>query len=269
LALNTVTTVIARVRDNVQEIVDWLNTTFFPSTNPTDGYVLTASGTGTVAWEAIPVHDAAVVTYTPTTAADWDSSADPGDVDNALDQLAERVKDVELTAPFLFSDVTLGSDTATIDFTSIPATYKHLRLIAFLRSAKAAVNVDALILVVNNDTTSGRYFLQHIEAANTTVSAYEDVTTNTSFYMGDIPAATSPANLFGTLILDIPNYSGTIGMKTMSVSILGPRDVTTGTIYLQTSGGIYNQTAAINRLTLSALGGDLLTGCVASLYGIP
>jgi hypothetical protein len=39
--------------------------------------------------------DADDVTYTPTTLADWDGSADPGDVEQALDQLAERVADVE------------------------------------------------------------------------------------------------------------------------------------------------------------------------------
>lgn len=39
--------------------------------------------------------DASVVTYTPAVLADWDSSADPGDVDNGLDQLAERVTTVE------------------------------------------------------------------------------------------------------------------------------------------------------------------------------
>lgn len=33
--------------------------------------------------------------YTPAVLADWDGSADPGDIDGALDQLAERVKDVE------------------------------------------------------------------------------------------------------------------------------------------------------------------------------
>jgi hypothetical protein len=33
--------------------------------------------------------------YTPTTVADWDSGADPGDIDDALDQLAERVDDLE------------------------------------------------------------------------------------------------------------------------------------------------------------------------------
>lgn len=39
--------------------------------------------------------DADDVTYAPTTVADWDGSADPGDVEQALDQLAERVTDLE------------------------------------------------------------------------------------------------------------------------------------------------------------------------------
>jgi len=39
--------------------------------------------------------DADDVTYTPTTAADWDSDADPGSTMDALDQLAERIDDVE------------------------------------------------------------------------------------------------------------------------------------------------------------------------------
>lgn len=39
--------------------------------------------------------DAADVTYTPGTLADWDGSVDPGNQDNANDQLAERVADLE------------------------------------------------------------------------------------------------------------------------------------------------------------------------------
>lgn len=41
------------------------------------------------------VSDADDVTYTPTTLADWGGAADPGDVEQALDQLAERVTDLE------------------------------------------------------------------------------------------------------------------------------------------------------------------------------
>lgn len=40
-------------------------------------------------------HDAAAVTYTPSTLADWDGAADPGNQGAANDQLAERVKDLE------------------------------------------------------------------------------------------------------------------------------------------------------------------------------
>jgi hypothetical protein len=39
--------------------------------------------------------DATDVTYTPGDATDWDSDTDPGDVDDALDQLATRVSDLE------------------------------------------------------------------------------------------------------------------------------------------------------------------------------
>jgi hypothetical protein len=50
--------------------------------------------------------DAAAVTYTPSVATDWDSDADPGDVDDALNQLAERTDDLEATA---HAAVTLGA----------------------------------------------------------------------------------------------------------------------------------------------------------------
>lgn len=60
----------------------------------------TTPGTGEdwkTVWELVlsPVTDAADVTYTPTTAADWSGNADPGDLDDALDQLASRLATVE------------------------------------------------------------------------------------------------------------------------------------------------------------------------------
>lgn len=70
------------------------------------------------------------VTYTPTTPADWDGGADPGDVEQALDQLAERMTDLEgggggITA--LTGDVTAsgpGSAAATLANTTVtPGSY--------------------------------------------------------------------------------------------------------------------------------------------------
>lgn len=39
--------------------------------------------------------DASDITYTPAVDTDWDSDTDPGDLDDAVDQLAERVDDLE------------------------------------------------------------------------------------------------------------------------------------------------------------------------------
>ncbi len=46
-------------------------------------------------WEPAGGGDAASVSYTPAVPADWDGGVDPGEANDALDQLAERVKDIE------------------------------------------------------------------------------------------------------------------------------------------------------------------------------
>lgn len=83
---------------------------------PTDGQVLTwDNGAGEWIADDPPaggVVDADDVTYTPTTLTDWDSDADPGDVEQALDQLAERVDDLEGGAGH--AAVTLAADADTI-----------------------------------------------------------------------------------------------------------------------------------------------------------
>lgn len=57
--------------------------------------------------------DADDVTYTPTTLADWDGGADPGDVAPALDQLAERVTDLEAVGVGIGGS-TGGTDNAVL-----------------------------------------------------------------------------------------------------------------------------------------------------------
>lgn len=49
--------------------------------------------------------DASTTTYTPSTVANWTGSADPGNVDDALDQLAARVDDLESASPSGGTDI--------------------------------------------------------------------------------------------------------------------------------------------------------------------
>jgi hypothetical protein len=64
--------------------------------------------------------DAADVTYTPLDVTDWTSDVDPGDVDNALDQLADRLNTVE-TTPAGYSTIedegTARAQQTTMNFT--------------------------------------------------------------------------------------------------------------------------------------------------------
>lgn len=57
--------------------------------------------------------DAADLTYTPAVLTDWNGDADPGNADDALDQLAARVDDIETT----------GAASAFTDLTDVPGSY--------------------------------------------------------------------------------------------------------------------------------------------------
>ena len=98
--------------------------------------------------------DASSVTYTPTTATDWDSDADPGDVDNALDQLAERVDDLEGAQPTvtIVSTIILGDTSATLTIGTdknpvvieapVNLTVTEVRLVARTAPTGQAIIVD-------------------------------------------------------------------------------------------------------------------------------
>ena len=67
--------------------------------------------------------DAADITYTPAVNTDWDGDTDPGDVDNALDQLAERVDDLEGAGGGGSGLTYRASTVTTADVTMIEDSY--------------------------------------------------------------------------------------------------------------------------------------------------
>lgn len=63
--------------------------------------------------------DAADLTYTPASLADWSGSADPGNIDGALDQLADRIATVEGTEPNAIHDNVSGEINAVTEKTAL------------------------------------------------------------------------------------------------------------------------------------------------------
>lgn len=109
--------------------------------------------------------------------------------------------------------VNLGSAQSSIEFTSIPSTYKHLqlRLIARATDSNAANYAN---LKVNSDTTGSNY-ARHVMVGNGSSAASYSSTGSTITNLGEIPAATATTGMFGVFIVDLLDYQDTNKYKTI------------------------------------------------------
>jgi hypothetical protein len=106
---------------------------------------------------------AAAVTYTPAVLADWDGSADPGDLDDALDQLAERVTDIEGASGIGGStgstDNALlranGTGGATVQATGITVSDAD-EISGYLANINLQTGTSYTLDVTGSDTDSGK-----------------------------------------------------------------------------------------------------------------
>lgn len=163
----------------------------------------------------------------------------------------------------LISNTVLGADAASIDLTSIPATYDALRLVVVGRASPSST-VQELYLRFNGDSGTN-YAFERITGSSTTANATGG-TGAIAARCGYLPAANAPANAAGIAIVDIPRYAATAWHK-VAVGTGYTRDAASGgAIYA--FGSQWLSTAAINQITILAASGNLLAGSSAALYGI-
>ena len=149
---------------------------------------------------------------------------------------------------------TLGSNSATIEFTSISGTYTDIVLIL---SAKASGgNMDALIQV--NSDTGSNYSFTTLRANGSTVTS--DLYTNQTSGYGDLSGYINTSN-FNVEIIQFMNYSNTTTYKTFL-----SRASTAGN-GLDAIVNLWRSTSAITSIKLSG-SQNYATGTTATLYGI-
>lgn len=168
----------------------------------------------------------------------------------------------------LITDTTLGIATANFDFTSIPGTYKHLRLVCNLRSDRAGNTVDFGAIRFNNDS-SAIYDWQLAQFAVTVTVQSEAFGATSIANCILVPGATATAGRSGGGVIEVPDYASTTFHKFAHHQGYMAFGTSSGNIRGIHSGGTWRSTAAITRITIFPLNGtNWIAGSRVSLYGI-
>ncbi len=157
------------------------------------------------------------------------------------------------------STQTLGSDTATVTFSTIPQTYTDLILVCMTRSTRAANLSDTMRVRFNSDTGSN-YSTTVLQGS---VDGAESTRfTNATFCYLNMPAVSATTEPIGFSIWNIMNYSNATTYKTtlQKAANLGNQ--------VDLDCSLWRNTAAITTIDISAANGNLLSGSRFTLYGI-
>jgi hypothetical protein len=163
--------------------------------------------------------------------------------------------------------VALSSGQSLITFSSIPQTYKHLQLIAHIKTGRVA-DGDGVNIRLNGDT-GANYSGQYIYAnGNATFAGdYGNLTSGMAMLTGSGTNANC-ANIFGGNVIDIFDYSN-VNKFTHANGTDGYNLSSTNINWLASKTGIWRNKAAVTNIVLwTDSGQNFSTYSHFSLYGI-
>ena len=163
--------------------------------------------------------------------------------------------------------LTVGAGgTASVEFTSIPGTYKHLQIRGTARSSRA-ISGESAWFYFNSDTGTNSYAVHGVGGDGASTIGYGIPTPNGGGIQGGlIPGSTATANVFGGFVLDILDYTNT-NKHTTTRSLTGQDLNGSGAIRL--ISGLWLSTSAITSIKIDTQGGgNLVQYSSFALYGI-
>lgn len=152
---------------------------------------------------------------------------------------------------------------ATMDFSSIPATYTDLLVKITTRDTAATANTGAVKVTVNASATT--YSNRNLTGSGSVAASSSAVTTYIDAGLGStMPTAGNTASTFSNIEIYIPNYAGSTN-KSFTVDAVGENNATAA--YLGLVAGLWSTTSAITAISIACttLFAQYST---ATLYGI-
>ena len=164
--------------------------------------------------------------------------------------------------------VTVGAGgQSSIDFTSIPSTYKHLQIRGIARNNRNDDGLQSGTMSLNSDTTFTNYRSHLIYGGGTSAAAESNQLAGYYGAIGFIPAVNYLANAFSGQVIDILDYANTSKNKT--VRTLWGSDSNGASRYVGTSSFLWMNTNAITSISiLSYPSANFTQYSQFALYGI-
>lgn len=158
----------------------------------------------------------------------------------------------------LIAEVVTSGSQASVAFATIPATYRHLKLLVNGRGS-AAVASSRIHVQFNGDTGSNYDWKFFVDGGAASGAA------QTASVVGEITGGTAPASYPGGCATTIHNYGATVFFK--SYQGTGLTRIVSNT-FPDVAGGYWKSTAAITSILVFLNSGNFIDGSVVSLYGI-
>jgi hypothetical protein len=160
--------------------------------------------------------------------------------------------------------VTVGAvPAASISFTSIPSTYKHLQIRAISRDNRPSTWIDSCYISFNGDTTGGNYYYHQIVGDGTSANSYNGAGATGFGVPNGLTSATNVTSSFSANVIDILDYANTNKNKTLR-TLVGIENNTSGTIRLMSA--LWLNTAAITSITIVNDGGSVPANALFQQY---
>lgn len=154
---------------------------------------------------------------------------------------------------------TLGSDTASVTFSSITGSYTDLVLIVAGRDTNTSAS-DNYYLRFNSDSGSN-YSVTRLQGNGSTAASNRGSNLNVG-YIGYVPGANASADSFSANVVHINNYSNTTTNKTSIGRSAVANDYAAAFVML------WRSTSAITSILIAPDAGNWKSGSTFTLYGI-
>lgn len=168
----------------------------------------------------------------------------------------------------LLGSVSASGSSAVMEVSGISSAFSNLMVLVWGKSTTAGTGGAACRMTFETSPTAGAYNYQMLLVNNASVTALQNVGTNDWIDAGLFPSDGAHSNLFGSSWVTIMDYAGSNYKNVFSLNC-GHNDIASGGFHERNVSGLWESTAAIDRIRLTASTGNWKSGSKMLVFGAP